>query len=863
MANIPKLPPSISTAYIKSTESSSTAGFNSPLPAVDWWNTPSGGQAEYNSWRTATNRYNGAKINIDFGTAFAAVEIKLWNYQDFDEDNGFITDTQYGFSTVKVYGSNSSTDFNNTTLNSAPAGGTLLLDTTDLAQEDSGGPYEQAFTFANSTAYRYYVLFFTGTKGGSQGGVRVVQLLEDEGGGGTTATIEAALPSLSATLYQQTATVNPPAFNATYVKSSASYPSAIYGYPWVAVNPLPETSGAASYKAWVSGSGEVAGAKINIDYGEFGSFQANLLRLWNFHENGSETDKGVASVRVYGSNTLADFDNTTRNSVPANGTLLLDTTAVARETVSVGTEQRFWLSNQTVYRYYILFFPTGHGHLYYTGIRKALLQGTPGQLEIDLDCLLPSLQTTFTGQGDDNVAILPVALSDTYVKSNGYLPAIFPLQAPYRAFRTDADGGSVIGDADYNSALGTTGTNIIWAFEATGRFIPDYFDLENYHDTGADTDRGIQGFSVYGGNRSSAFADIQNQLVVPADADLLYSGTASQHPATNTADRQRFDISTTNGYKYFYLISTSNHGHAAFTGLRRLTFWGAVDTRVFGDFDTALPPLSVGITTLIPEVVGHVDAELKKFVVQFSEGYPPSINAQLKPMTAFMVVDNVEGPPVGNLEITLPALTAENPTPAWGHLSCSLPGFVLNMVGRNAISVDLAPFLCAMQAPPASVVARIAAEVEAISGAMVTGSAVAAGFPALSSTLAASTTISGNTSATMRGLQCVITADADAPLQAVDVELRSTMPRLNMSSMAVVGRVAVIACSLRPLSCSSRAVPGIVGRVSIGFPEMRATGTGRPSWASLAATMQAIAMEMETENTCSAGTLHYDEEAVQ
>ena len=658
------------------------------------------------------------------------------------------------------------------------------------------------------------------------------------------------------------ALVNPPAFSATFVKSTPDY-GGIYGDQWRAVNPGSAVSGSASYAAWVCNTNQIVGAKINIDYGSTGAFRANQLRIWNFHNNGSETDKGVASIRLYGSNTQADFDNVTQNSVPASATLLLDTTAVARETSSSGTEQKFWFGNSTQFRYYVLFILSGHGDLNYTGIRRMLLYGTPGPVSSTVDCTLPTMRASFDAQEDGNVKILPVELNDTYVKANGYLPLIFPLQAPHQAFRTDADGGSVVGPADNNAAVGTTGSTLIWAFEASGRFVPDYLDIENYHDSGGDTSRGIQAFSLYGGNVASDFAEIAGQISIPASATLLCSGSATQHPATNTPDRQRFEVTTTDSYRYYYLHSSTNHG-GSYTGFRRLTLWGDADPRLVADVTATMPSLSCIMTAVAPEnATNHITATLKRMVAQFSDGPPPSIDTQLKPMTAFMVVDNMEGPPVGNIDITLPSLTAENPTPAWGHLGCSFPALGFSMQALNTLDVALIPLLCSMQGPPASIVARMVAELGTIDGAVVTGAFVTMEYPALTASLSASGTVNGNISATMRIPSCTMTAGADAPQAAVDVEVGITLPRLSMSSIAIIGRKVDMACSLRPLIFSSRGIPGVVGRVQLDLPSMRATGTGKPSWSAMAAALQALSMEASTERTCSSETLQYAEEAVQ
>ena len=94
-------------------------------------------------------------------------------------------------------------------------------------------------------------------------------------------------------------------------------------------------------------------------------------------------------------------------------------------------------------------------------------------------------------------------------------------------------------------------------------------------------------------------------------------------------------------------------------GLRRLTLWGEDDPIQWADIDAIMPALTAELRAPVaPGIVGHIVAFIKRMVVGFSDGPPPALVTAFKAMTSFMVVDNGEGPPVGNLDITLPSLIA-------------------------------------------------------------------------------------------------------------------------------------------------------------------------------------------------------------
>jgi hypothetical protein len=847
-------PPTISATYVKSTASSTATGLTSPLPAVDINNTPSAyyNAAAYNSWRTATNSYNGAKINVDYQTAFAANKVLVCNYFDYDSGGDQTKDTTYGFSSIRVYGSNTQSDFDDTTLNSVPANGTLLLNTTTLNEQASGAQYTntQEISFSNTTNYRYYIFFFSGTKGATQGGVRVLGLKSSNIG--VTGSLSVNVPLPAPLLSTRTAILNPPAFSATYAKSSPSY-GGVLGDAFRAIDPSVAVSGSSSYAAWLCNTNQIVGSKINIDYGV--AVKAHELRLWNYHNSGSEFDKGIGSVRVYGSNDVADFNNVTLNSVPASGVLLLGTTTVARETTNNGTEQIFWFGNTTAYRYYIVFFPSGAGHLNYAGVRKVLLRGTPNPITATISASTPAIRASSYAQNGGNLPILPIANTAEYVKPSG---VGYENVAAYNATMQD-DQTSLIGAAAYNSYRNSV-TGSTMGFQIQTRSIPTIIDIENYHDSGAETDRGVNSFGLYGSNDIDSFDDFGAEW---GTGTLLYSGNASAHAATNTPERQRFTFTNTNSYRFFYLKLNSNHGDNQYCGIRRVTLFGTVDPVNYAFIDASIPSMDAECRALAPELITLITAKLKRLVAVFNQGAVPVITSTIKTLTAFFAVNNQEGPPVGNIDATLPSIYAENPEPAWGHIGATLPNLTSTALANRRMSVPLPGISSAMTTKPPSINAHLSAILAGPEANAYTGNAVIAILGSCEADIDAKVAFRSYIASIMAPPVVLFSATADEDPGNIDVLVEATIPRIAATLEALVGRSADINASMGAPRVTIRAIAGSVADVSSRLPKLSASMKARPSSCVIGATIGSLSANITTIHICTPEILNYTQGAIQ
>jgi hypothetical protein len=143
---ISKYPAAFDTSSVHTTSylNSSYFGYFACNPA----NSLTGAEY-YNQWYSSD--YSAQKFSIDLGSAFVIKRLYIENAHH----NGGYTD--YGLKNVLVYGTNSSSAFDDTTYSTTTD--LTLLSTIEVAQHvvyDIEDP--QYFVFSNSTAYRYIVL---------------------------------------------------------------------------------------------------------------------------------------------------------------------------------------------------------------------------------------------------------------------------------------------------------------------------------------------------------------------------------------------------------------------------------------------------------------------------------------------------------------------------------------------------------------------------------------------------------------------------------------------------------------------------------------------------------------------------------
>jgi hypothetical protein len=104
---------------------------------------------------------------------------------------------------------------------------------------------------------------------------------------------------------------------------------------------------------------------------------------------------------------------------------------------------------------------------------------------------------------------------------------------------------------------------------------------ENFHDAGANTNRGVKAFTFWGSNDANAFADLvyannANWTQLPTTASSLdpssTAGMLSRHANSNIAEPRYFDVTNANSYRYYALKCANCWGSTHSMGFRRLSF---------------------------------------------------------------------------------------------------------------------------------------------------------------------------------------------------------------------------------------------------------------------------------------------------
>ena len=186
----------------------------------------------------------------------------------------------------------------------------------------------------------------------------------------------------------------PPAHSATYVKSTSEQQA---GYePFRATDPARSRTGGSFNNSWSSGTGNNGLQKINIDYGS--ALVAAGILLDNYHESGAQTDRGVKTFRVYGSNDASVIDDTTYASL-TNLTQIKGTFEAAAHSAFDSADNQFFRfeNHNEAYRYYVIRIEDNHGHANNVGLRHVEIIGREDPVD---EAILHVLLPTYRDAGD-------------------------------------------------------------------------------------------------------------------------------------------------------------------------------------------------------------------------------------------------------------------------------------------------------------------------------------------------------------------------------------------------------------------------------------------------------------------------------
>lgn len=90
--------------------------------------------------------------------------------------------------------------------------------------------------------------------------------------------------------------------NTTYVKATTSYSTTFY--PWFATDPTESLTGSSTSTSWMSDFVE-ANQRVHIDLGS--AHPVKNIMYSNYHNSGTQTDRGIDNFTFWGSNTSGSF----------------------------------------------------------------------------------------------------------------------------------------------------------------------------------------------------------------------------------------------------------------------------------------------------------------------------------------------------------------------------------------------------------------------------------------------------------------------------------------------------------------------------------------------------------------------------
>lgn len=161
-------------------------------------------------------------------------------------------------------------------------------------------------------------------------------------------------------------------WNDTYVKATSKYSTS--WWPYFATDPTKSLIGGGTNSAWLSPDGINTNQRFHIDLGT----AKIVTRIYyeNYHNSGLNTDLGVKNFIFQGSNTDADFADTTYLNDGTWDNLTTDTTVMAKHIVANTPDPKFInVTNSVAYRYYALKFADNYGGTTYgMCIRRIELQ---------------------------------------------------------------------------------------------------------------------------------------------------------------------------------------------------------------------------------------------------------------------------------------------------------------------------------------------------------------------------------------------------------------------------------------------------------------------------------------------------------
>jgi hypothetical protein len=124
---------------------------------------------------------------------------------------------------------------------------------------------------------------------------------------------------------------------------------------------------------------------------------------------------------------------------------------------------------------------------------------------------------------------------------------------------------------------------------------------ENFHNSGATTNKGAKTFTFWGSNEASAFAELTYGTDTNWTQLTVDDSTFDEHVAADQADPKYINVTNTTAYRY-YAIKIADCWGGAYIGFRRVELWVSDESDVKRVVDTITNNTSLTVTSA---VTGH------------------------------------------------------------------------------------------------------------------------------------------------------------------------------------------------------------------------------------------------------------------
>jgi len=114
----------------------------------------------------------------------------------------------------------------------------------------------------------------------------------------------------------------------------------------------------------------------------------------------------------------------------------------------------------------------------------------------------------------------------------------------------------------------TSATNQKYNIDLGAELVSGGFKMWRYHETGANTNVGVQNYELYASNTASVLVDVTYASL--ANLTLITSGAISQHPGSDIESIETVTFSSPQKYRYYVFRFADNYGNGTNLGFRHV-----------------------------------------------------------------------------------------------------------------------------------------------------------------------------------------------------------------------------------------------------------------------------------------------------